>query len=220
MFWCLGNHSSTQRGWRGVAATDEERQPWGVMCGGGGRVREGLARAHTHIRARRAREWFPPFAAWDSQPRMCACACANATARSRARSFRATRGTGGHPPRGKSQHQNPPRPTCLVVVSLRKKRKIDHKPGLTQGCCPCIIARTRPIHFPQPRSPCALHRYDSQRTTMTKSSLKKRVTVPEYGHRQLAGGSNQETRGLNSHGGVGRCGLLPRCHVRPLARMR
>ena len=42
-----------------------------------------------------------------------------------------------------------------------QKRQIHHKPGLTQGCCPCIISRTRPIHCPQPRSPCALHRSDS-----------------------------------------------------------
>ena len=35
-------------------------------------------------------------------------------------------------------------------------------------------------------------------------------TVPEYDHHQLAGGSNQETRGLNSHGSVERCDLLPR----------
>ena len=35
-------------------------------------------------------------------------------------------------------------------------------------------------------------------------------TVPEYDHHQLAGESNQETRGLNSHGSVECCDLLPR----------
>ena len=38
--------------------------------------------------------------------------------------------------------------------------------------------------------------------------------VPEYGHHQLAGESNQETRGLNSHVDVERCGLLPRASSR------
>ena len=43
---------------------------------------------------------------------------------------------------------------------------------------------------------------------MTK--IEQGTTVPEYDHHQLAGESNQETRGLNSHGSVARCDLLPR----------
>ena len=39
-------------------------------------------------------------------------------------------------------------------------------------------------------------------------------TVPEYDHHQLAGESNQETRGLNSHESVERCDLLPRASSR------
>ena len=38
----------------------------------------------------------------------------------------------------------------------------------------------------------------------------ERETFPEYDHHQLAGESNQETRGLNSHGSVERCDLLSR----------
>ena len=47
--------------------------------------------------------------------------------------------------------------------------------------------------------------------TMTKS---EQGTVPEYDHHQLAGESNQETRGLNSHGSAERCDLLPRASSR------
>ena len=35
-------------------------------------------------------------------------------------------------------------------------------------------------------------------------------TFPEYDHHQLAGGSNQECRGLNSHESEERCDPLPR----------
>ena len=30
----------------------------------------------------------------------------------------------------------------------KKKRQIYHKPGLTQGCFPCVVSRTRPFHLP------------------------------------------------------------------------
>ena len=95
-----------------------------------------------------------------------------------------------------------------------KNAKFTYTPGLALALAHAL-SRELDQSTAVKHDPHAYATSDSQRRRNNDCNTAiEQGTFPEYDHHRIAGGSNQECRGLNSHEGEGRCDPLPRASSR------